>query len=230
MLEVYALNVKMPLKQKVNQLFLEQVSKERVARIARFKRVEDGRRTLMGEILIKAMLSKHLNKPVKEIAFLNNAFGKPYLPNDPFYFNVSHSGNWVVGAISTVPIGIDIEKIKQSDLGIARRFFTYNEYQAICHRSDETLRNQSFYLYWSGKESYIKMIGKGLTIPLDAFELDFSKEKLVLQKPYENQKGYFQIYPIDVEAYSCVLCSEVPYDSLLYKQVDYDVLYEALKL
>ncbi|MDF2858604.1 MAG: hypothetical protein K0Q87_4455 [Neobacillus sp.] len=39
------------------------------------------------------------------------------------YFNISHSGDWVVGTIGTVPLGIDIEEMVRLDLLIAKHFF-----------------------------------------------------------------------------------------------------------
>ena len=228
MLEVYILNVKEPLSKAYETLFLEHIPKERESRMKRFRREADSRRTLMGEILIKQMLSKHLNKPVREIKFLTNEYGKPYLEGNPFYFNVSHSGDWVIGAISDVLVGVDVEMIKEADFGIAQRFYTQGEYDYLCHIKEDGIKNQQFYILWSGKESYIKMIGKGLTIPLDKFELVVDEKKLVLKMPYEEETGYFKIYPIDPKNYSFVVCSKEEIHNVNYRAVDYKELYNAL--
>ncbi|MCL0028295.1 hypothetical protein M1M88_01070 [Peptococcaceae bacterium] len=48
------------------------------------------------------------------MSFVENDYGKPFLKNtNDLYFNVSHSGEWVVCAIHHHPIGIDIEQVKK---------------------------------------------------------------------------------------------------------------------
>ncbi|MFD2875899.1 4'-phosphopantetheinyl transferase family protein [Paenibacillus rhizoplanae] len=46
-------------------------------------------------------------------------------------FNISHSGDWVVVAIDSMEIGIDIEQIITMNLEIAERFFAQEEYKYI---------------------------------------------------------------------------------------------------
>ena len=38
--------------------------------------------------------------------------GKPYLENVPFYFNISHSGEYVICAYDDKPVGADIQLMK----------------------------------------------------------------------------------------------------------------------
>lgn len=225
MLEVCILNLKRPLKALYKEAFLSQVSLERRAKINRFRREIDGQRTLCGEILIKSMLAKYLKKPINRINFQKNEFGKPYLEGNPLYFNISHSGEWVVGIISDHLVGIDVEEIKKPDLGIAERFFTKAEYIGLSSIKDEALRQKMFYMFWSCKESYIKMVGKGLTIPLDAFELMYEDEGFLLKIPYEGIMGYFKTYPL--ENYSLVICSNVPSEMICYEVSD-EMLYEVV--
>lgn len=226
MLEVYRLNIKELLGEQYKEVFLKQVSKEKRERIRRFRREIDGQRTLLGEILIKTMLSKHLRRPMKEIIFKENEYGKPYLEGNPLYFNLSHSGEWVVGVISEAPVGIDVEEIKKADLGIAERFFTKKEYHWLQQIENHEIRHKMFYTLWSGKESYIKMIGKGLTIPLDEFELMYTEENLQLKVPYEEKQANFKVYPI--ENYSLVVCYTGEASDIVYKEIDYDMLYDYL--
>ena len=48
--------------------------------------------------------------------------GKPYFEEAPFFFSVSHSGEWVVCALSDTEVGVDIEKIRPISDGVMRRF------------------------------------------------------------------------------------------------------------
>ena len=44
-------------------------------------------------------------------------YGKPYLAAHPgIEFNISHSGLYVVVAVSDVPVGIDVEEVQDRDL------------------------------------------------------------------------------------------------------------------
>lgn len=226
MLEVYRLNVKAPLEMRYQEVFLQKVSEEKCQKIRRYKKEIDGRRTLLGEILIKVMLSKHLNKPVEEIVFKQNEYGKPYLENENLYFNISHSGEWVVGAISNQPVGIDVEEIKSAHLDIAQRFFTNKEYVSLEKMTDKKVRDAMFYRLWSGKESYIKMIGKGLNIPLKAFELEYMQETMQLVQSYEGQNAEFITY--ELANYSLVICCSKIEAPIIYETTTYQTLYDRL--
>lgn len=103
--------------------------------------------------------------------------GKP-LP----YFNLSHSGKFVVCAVSDKPIGIDIEGGRKVFLKTAKRFFTGAEYQWVCKgysepkaceeqetnmhepQNDEADPKQCerFLRIWTMKEAYSKLSGVGI--------------------------------------------------------------------
>lgn len=88
--------------------------------------------------------------------------GKPYIPNAPF-FNLSHSGDFVIIAVSEKPVGIDIQEPVAPERAqkIARRFFTLEE-QELTARFTEL---------WTRKEAYIKFTGIGLSAMLSAFSV-----------------------------------------------------------
>lgn len=229
MLEVYALNIGRPLSADDKEMFLRQVSEEKRCKVARYRQEMDGQRTLVGEVLMKVMLAEHLALNVKAIVFKKNEFGKPYLEGNPLYFNLSHSGEWIVGAISSQPVGIDVEQIKKADLGIAKSFFAPSEHKALMEIEDEKEKNEAFYMLWSGKESYIKMIGKGLTIPLEAFSLRYNQHKLQLVDAYEEKKAYFTTYPLQQGSYSFVVCHEGKVCHSTYQEVTIQTLYTLLQ-
>lgn len=105
-----------------------------------------------------------------------NEFGKPYLKNDPhFHFNLSHSDEWVICAIDTAPIGVDIEKIDYQQPKIVLDVLSPAEANAY-QRLPIDDRVNFFYTIWVRKESYIKSIGVGLNIPLDSIDV-FSQER-----------------------------------------------------
>lgn len=50
-------------------------------------------------------------------------FGKPYFEDTDIHFNISHSGCYVIAAVSDEDIGIDIQKIKATSIELLKRIF-----------------------------------------------------------------------------------------------------------
>ena len=96
--------------------------------------------------------------------FKVDSYGKPYLLNSKIYFNISHSGDYVIAAISDKPIGVDVE-IKKELKYIELSHLVLNE-QEIKKINQIDNPSEFFFKMWTKKESYIKCIGKGLAIPL----------------------------------------------------------------
>lgn len=154
-------------------ILLSKVSLEKQRRIANFRRKEDAYRSLLGELLVRLAIIRHTPLANQEIVFASNLYGKPFLQNKPeFCFNLSHSGQWVVlicGWRSSF-LGIDVEKITPMDMKLAERFFSRPEYDALLLLTGENQLDYFFHL-WTLKESYMKALGKGLSIPLDSFSI-----------------------------------------------------------
>ena len=100
---------------------------------------------------IRSLLSSYLKNQLSREELLKNENGKPYFNNGP-YFNISHSGRYVLMAVSTSEIGVDIEEIKSKDMSSLVRIFNEAEAKMIKEHSD-------FYYLWCAKESLIKCMG-----------------------------------------------------------------------
>ena len=100
---------------------------------------------------IRSLLSSYLKNQLSREELLKNENGKPYFNNGP-YFNISHSGRYVLMAVSTAEIGVDIEEIKNKDMSSLVRIFNEAEAKMIKEHSD-------FYYLWCAKESLIKCMG-----------------------------------------------------------------------
>ena len=97
--------------------------------------------------------------------------GQWILKDSDVYFSFSHSGDIVLTVASLFPIGCDVELIKETKLEVAERFFLPSEVQNIKSSSHPDM---VFLSYWTIKESYLKLIGKGLLSPLSSIEVDES--------------------------------------------------------
>lgn len=185
MMELYAVNICNDFTLTDYETALRLVSREKRERINRFKFIDDRKRTLCGETMIRYLIQDKLKICGSEVRFISNEYGKPYLENnEEFYFSISHSGAYVICGISTEEVGVDIELIKPIDIEPFAKVFTETEYQEIVDSGNNSL-NQ-FYTYWTLKESYIKYKGKGLSIPMDSFSLVKEKQKYTLK---ENTDG-----------------------------------------
>ena len=154
------------------------VDEERRARADRFRYEDDRRRCLCADMLARRMLAKASGKAPDQIAFTIGYKGKPSA-NVPFYFNVSHSGLYVLCAVSEKPIGADIEQIKPFRTGMVARYFTKDEAAYIWGDTTPTAETvidpeicTRFYRTWTAKESYVKMTGTGISTDLTQIRYD----------------------------------------------------------
>lgn len=203
MLDVYAVKLDKNISKKKIDILLASVSNEKSERISRFYRLEDALRTLLGDILARYMVCKKLSIKNSEIKFRVNKYGKPYIANfDHTHFNISHSGDWIVGCCGTSSMGIDIERIEAIDLNIAKQFFSAKEYNTL--KLQLPLKKECFfYELWTLKESYIKAIGHGLSIPLDSFTINFDENRI---ENLNSNTHFFKQYDID-KTYKMALCA-----------------------
>lgn len=98
-----------------------------------------------------------------ELAMDYGEKGKPYLREYPLFFNLSHSGEYVVCAVSDREIGVDIQQCGAVRVRrLAERFFSAEENRELAACGNEKERLELFYRLWVRKEAYGKMSGEGI--------------------------------------------------------------------
>lgn len=205
MVEVYAIRIDEAVDDESYRRLLSFVSDEKYSRISRFHFIQDAKRTLYGDVLIRYIACQKKQVTNKELVFTQNKYGKPFLRNlNSFHYNISHSGNWVVCAVSNKQVGIDIEEMKPIDIDIAKRFFSDSEYKDLILNHKDQI--SYFYDLWTLKESYIKYRGKGLSIHLDSFNFTITKGDIILT-PRLNYPLYFKQVEFQ-SGYKLSICSE----------------------
>ena len=106
--------------------------------------------------------------PVEAQILSKGKQGKPYLEHFPqTHFSLSHSGRWVVCAVSSDPVGVDVE-LPRCTMDIGLRFFRPDELEGLDRLPFVQQRDQLNRL-WTAKEAFVKALGGGLTIPLNSF-------------------------------------------------------------
>lgn len=140
-------------------------------RARRYRFEIDRRRYVRARSALRSILADHLGTRPAAIEFAYSSHGKPYIAGFPLHFNLSHSGDLALIAVSRRrEVGVDIEKVRPTgDLAaLARRFFSLEECLAI-DAAPPVDRVAAFYRCWTRKEAYLKARGDGLSVPLDSF-------------------------------------------------------------
>jgi 4'-phosphopantetheinyl transferase len=90
---------------------------------------------------------------------------------------------------------VDIERVHPANLKIAKRFFTKNERDYI-EKSENP--NKTFYEIWTKKEACIKHNGKGLSVPLNSFD--------VMEAPLNARFASFEIHNYIISVFAETEC------------------------
>ena len=130
-------------------------------KIDKLKNDIDKTRSIVGELLLSELLSKH-GIDYKDINYQINEYGKPYI--DELYFNISHKNDYVITVINEKEIGVDIEEIKSTPINTINQFATNKEKEYILS-SDNKIK--SLFQIYTLKEAYFKMKGTNLNNILD---------------------------------------------------------------
>jgi 4'-phosphopantetheinyl transferase len=142
-----------------------------------FAAEDERRRFVVGRGLLRVLLGRYLNEAPAALRFDYGARGKPMLAGSPVRFNLSHAGGIVLYAIALGrDVGVDVERVRSlPDLArIARRFFSAWEADTLL-RLPGGEREPAFFRCWTRKEAYVKALGRGLAVPLDAFDVSFTQ-------------------------------------------------------
>lgn len=186
--------------------------------IARFKKISSAQRSLFSELLSRFILSQKLGINSKAIVFSKSENGKPYLEKSITRFNLSHSGNWVVMALGNSEVGIDVELIRPVNYRIAERFFSPAEVRLLNSKKEDDKLDYFFDL-WTLKESYLKLIGTGLTRSLNSFSIYHHNDEIRMKEMGKNNNSniFFRQYPLE-DGYKLSVCS---YDKIFDKKIEW---------
>jgi 4'-phosphopantetheinyl transferase len=126
--------------------------------------------------VLRDLLARYLHCKPSHLSFSTNDYGKPALNNHKLEFNLSHSREFALIAITQKRnVGVDVERIRSNleHESIARRFFSPNEVAELMALPLEQ-KEVAFFNGWTRKEAYIKAQGLGLSLPLDSFDVSLT--------------------------------------------------------
>lgn len=135
---------------------------ERFARAMRFRQRSDRLRCLGAGYLLHQVLG------IPEAVLCTNAYGKPYVPDRPGDFSLSHGGDLIVLAVADRAVGVDVEPLGRRHGDIAKRVFKPEEIEWMNAGDDPDRR---FFELWTLKEAVMKAEGKGLSLSPETFSV-----------------------------------------------------------
>jgi 4'-phosphopantetheinyl transferase len=148
------------------------LSAEERGRADRYRQPADRQRSVVSRGVLRLLLAERLRCGPESVELESTEHGKPVLRHDGGpWFNVSHSGEWILVAISDAgEVGVDVEQIRAVPNleAIASHYFAREEWQAI-RSLPPADRTRAFFACWTRKEAYLKAVGMGLARSLDGF-------------------------------------------------------------
>jgi len=193
-------------------------------RALRFHFERDRKRFVLTHGVLRELLGKYFESD-EEMFFGENEFGKPFLiqpffmmkshlEGGSFEFNITHSSNLILLAFRFLKnhqeedfqLGVDVEKI-QTDFDydlILDNFFSKKEIHQIKESQDSL---NTFYQYWTKKESLVKATGRGLMNKLYQFDLSQKENKWDLDENNFTKfnANKFFIHSFQIENYQASL-------------------------
>jgi 4'-phosphopantetheinyl transferase len=148
------------------------LSKDERERAERFHFVRDRDRYIRARGKLRCLVAEYLAQAPADVVFGYGPQGKPEVQGD-LQFNLAHSEDFALYAFTAGRrVGVDIERLRAMDdaEALATRFFSAEECRDLMS-VPQAQRNAVFFACWTRKESFVKAVGAGLTLPLKSFRV-----------------------------------------------------------
>lgn len=152
-------------------------------RIDRYKDEYDKLRSSIGYYLLIKYLKEDFNIEINDEDILTNKFDKPYIKNNPIYFSISHSLNFVGVLLSDNECGLDIQHDDNlTHEKLAKKILLDKEYKMYEKNRDILFKK------WVQIEAYYKKMGTGIKYN----NLDISIDYMVYEI-FDNQNNKYYL-------------------------------------
>jgi len=202
--------------------FRSTLEADELERAGRFHFEKHRRHFVVGRGGLRYVLSRYVDLKPGDFRFSYGPYGKPALAREGLRFNMSHSHGMALFAVAADrEVGVDIEHIRAdfATADIARRFFSRIEVATF-----NTLKTEqqvaAFFRCWTRKEAYIKAIGRGLSEPLDAFDVTLAPgEAAALLRAERGDVSRWAMFDINAgDDYAGALAVETPVTGIRFWQ------------
>ena len=132
-----------------------------------YRRPDDRRRHIVAHAALRSRLAPLVGDTPQALRLVRGPNGKPERPGGPF-FSLSHSGEYVAIAVSTMPIGVDVQEHRAigDHILFAKTYFSEPE---ISRLKAAAWAACVFFEIWTAKEAVAKGDGRGTALGLQKF-------------------------------------------------------------
>ena len=205
--------------------FRRTLEPDELNRASRFHFEKHRRHFIVARGFLRSVVARYLETQPEALRFAYGAYGKPGLASEHVLrFNLSHSHEVALLAVALdAELGVDVEHIRADFASeeIARRFFSRAEVEVFNALPKEE-QVAAFFRCWTRKEAYIKAIGKGLSQPLDGFDVTLGPgEEAALLRAAADDASRWAMSDVDVgPGYAGALAVESPVGEIRYFRQD----------
>lgn len=171
-----------------------------------FRFEADRLRTIIGELLARYGICNCFGIDASKHSFNVSEYGKPYIDGIPYYFNISHSDDYIICGVSDINIGVDIEKMQDIDFGFACDVFSDDEIRRFSSESVEN-KKELFFSIWTLKESYVKWLGSGFHRKLSSYTVFPEGMQAEILDPHSLDDTVPKLRTYTLDDYKISICS-----------------------
>ena len=188
---------------------VKQLSPYRQQKIAILRNDRDRNRSLGAGLLLDHGLAVY-GLQERGVEYDIGQWGKPALKYDPeICFSLSHSGDYAICTIGDRPVGNDIEHVREGRLKVANRFFAEEELAWLYEAETEEERTGRMFRLWTMKESFLKVIGRGMSLSLKDFVIRMDEEsgRARVRHSFDAKYYYMREYG-EIDGYCTAVCAQ----------------------
>lgn len=163
--------------------------------ISLMRQADKRRLRIAADHLCRTAAAEALGLSPAEVKFGKNEHGKPI--TDGMEFNLSHSGDIAVCAVSDKPIGIDIEALREIRPDAAKRFASAEELEYIGNDP------RRLFEIWTLKEAYFKCVGTGIGSDIKSVTFTVDGDDIRCSEP-----GFTCKFISIADGYICSVCEK----------------------
>ena len=137
--------------------------------------------------VLREILGSHLNCSPQNVIIRAGDYGKPFVADNLVHFNLSHTGNSFVIAISNcTELGVDIEQcVPRKNLSsLVKKCFSNIEADYWTTLPDQQ-KIEMFFHFWVRKEAFVKAVGRGISLGLNKCIINPEDQNTFLEIPKE---------------------------------------------
>jgi 4'-phosphopantetheinyl transferase len=161
------------------------LSPDEVARADRFRSASAKDAFVAARAQMRCVLAGYVRESPAALRFSYEKYGKPALAGAPAapQFSLSHSADLALLAVSSNgPVGVDIEQVREGVEydAVSDQLFDAAESARLASSSGND-RTAVFFRYWTCKESVLKALGTGFSLPANLCQVDLERGRAVLR-------------------------------------------------